>query len=166
MASRSLPRSSPSTSPRRKPQSANTRSIGSQGPAVGAKRCICSKVNTRGGLVSPTTRDRSPEPHPTDEVHLGHVIGDCILKDRREGARDVLGAGVGTPLDAEHMVDQVDGVPAFQLRERPVAQWDAAELDIEDLSDAAGQCTRSASAPPAEVVFVDRWADVDLERRS
>jgi hypothetical protein len=118
-------------------------------------------VNTRGGLVSPTTRDRSPEPHPTDEVHLGHVIGD-----RREGARDVLGAGVGTPLDAEHMVDQVDGVPAFQLRERPVAQRDAVQLDIEDLSDAAGQCTRSASAPPAEVVFVDRWADVDLERRS
>lgn len=46
----------PSTSPRRRPQSVNTRSIGSEGPPPAANIRISSKEKTRGGRVVPRAR--------------------------------------------------------------------------------------------------------------
>jgi hypothetical protein len=71
------------------------------------------------------------DPHAPESVDVGDLVGDRVLRHRRERAQDVPRPGGGPALDGQHVGDQLECVTAAEVPERPVAQSPPLDLDVE-----------------------------------
>jgi hypothetical protein len=78
----------------------------------------------------------SSDPHSLERVEVGYFVGDRVLGHRRERAKDADDSCCRSALDAQHVVDQGEGVAAAQLAHRPLLHRDALYLHLEDAADA------------------------------
>jgi hypothetical protein len=93
--------------------------------------------NTRFSARLGSPRVVRPDLDAADEVDVRDLVGDCVLRHRRQRPEHVLGACGGTALDGEHVGDQLERVASPEIPERPVAERLPVELHIQHLANPA-----------------------------
>jgi hypothetical protein len=102
--------------------------------------------------------------HPADEIDVRHLVGNRILRHRRQRAEDVLRPAGRPALIAEHVGDERERMAPLEVPEEPVAQPAALDLDVEHLADAAvvsrvrSACPRVPLGPGGGVGADRLWA--------